>query len=185
MTSVTNAMLTAFCHWDGGQLATDEVLDFVTATPAALGNKNGCGTQVGSKPPCTTNPTILTGGRCAPLDSVNGTCDSGQGANLPYYYPYFADPQPTHEASSKIAAPGRVVADVVKLTAADAEGWMDLHGNVMEAVLDMTGETFTGDFGLKYRGIGYQSSRALTNPTTLKYPEYKAGYTGGRCMRFK
>ena len=49
----------------------------------------------------------------------------------------------------------------------------------------MTAATFTGNVGLKYRGIGYKSSRALTNPTTLKYPEDKAANTGGRCMRFK
>jgi len=175
-TAIPNAILAAFCHWDGGQLATDEVLDFVTASPPSLANGNGCGTQTGG---------VTTGGRCAPLASVNATSDSGQGANLPYYYPYFADPQPTSEAASKIAAPGRMTADVVKLNAGDAEGWMDLHGNLEEAVLDVTGATFTGNFGLKYRGIGYNSSRALTNPTALKYPEYKAGYTGGRCMRFK
>ena len=175
-TAIPNAILAAFCHWDGGQLATDEVLDFVTASPPSLANGNGCGTQTGG---------VTTGGRCAPLASINATSDSGQGANLPYYYPYFADPQPTSEAASKIAAPGRMTADVVKLNAGDAEGWMDLHGNLDEAVLDVTGATFTGNFGLKYRGIGYNSSRALTNPTALKDPEYKAGYTGGRCMRFK
>ena len=48
----------------------------------------------------------------------------------------------------------------MKTTATD-EPWMDLHGNLDEAVLDMTGATFTGKFGLKYRGIGYNSSRAL------------------------
>jgi hypothetical protein len=163
---VTNAMFAAFCHWDGGQLATDEVLDFVTNAPANLGNGQGCGS------------------RCAPLASVNATSDSGSGISPVYNFPYFADPQPTHEGTSRIAAPGRVVADVVRLAAAD-EPWMDLHGNMEEAVLDMNGAAFTGNFGLKYRGIGYSSARALTNPTTLKYPEYKAAYTGGRCMRFK
>jgi hypothetical protein len=175
-TAIPNVMLAAFCHWDGGQLATDEVLDFVTASPPGLQNSQGCGTQSGG---------VQTGGRCAPVASINATSDSGQGMNLPYYYPYFADPQPTSEAASKIAAPGRMVLDVVKINAGDAEGWMDLHGNLEEAVLDVTGATFTGNFGLKYRGIGYNSSRAITNPTSLKYPEYKAGYTGGRCMRFK
>jgi hypothetical protein len=163
---VTNAMFAAFCHWDGGQLATDEVLDFVTNAPANLGNGQGCGA------------------RCAPLGSVNATSDSGAGNSPVYNFPYFADPFPTQEGASRIAAPGRVVADVVRINAAD-EPWMDLHGNMEEAVLDVTGATFTGNFGLKYRGIGYNSSRALTNPTSLKYPEYKAAYTGARCMRFK
>ena len=169
-TAIPNAIFAAFCHWDGGQLATDEVMDFVTGAPASLGNAAGCGT------------------RCVPLGpAINATADSGQGINLPYYDPYFSDPQPTSEASSKIAAPGRMIGDVVRLNAGD-EPWMDLHGNVEETVLDVTGATFTGNFGLKYRGIGYSSSRAAaggSNLDKIKYPEYKAGYTGGRCMRFK
>src|SRR4029078_12822401 len=39
MNCITNAMLQAFCAWDGGQLATDEVLDFVTDSPPELGEK--------------------------------------------------------------------------------------------------------------------------------------------------
>ena len=48
--------------------------------------------------------------------------------------------------------------------------------------------TFTGNFMIKYRGIGYSSARAggnATNPAKYTQPEYKAGYSGGRCMRFK
>jgi hypothetical protein len=162
-TCVTNAMLAAFCHWDGGQLATDEVLDFVTNNPTP-GNQATCGS------------------RCAPLASINATSDSGQ-TPTNYYFPYFADGT-THEGTSRIAAPGRMQGDVVRINAGD-EPWMDLHGNLEESVLDVSGATFTGNFGLKYRGIGYNSSRALTNPAALTKPEYKAGYTGGRCMRFK
>ena len=70
MNCISNALLAAFCHWDGGQLATDEVLDFVTDSPRtgdrALGNRQGCGTQVGTEDPPTTAAS-MTGGRCAPL----------------------------------------------------------------------------------------------------------------------
>ena len=175
MTCATNALLTAFCHWDGGQLATDEVLDFVTNAPATLGNAAGCGS------------------RCAPLAQVNATLDSGTQNFAVYNFPYYDNATPqspeAHEGGGRIAAPGRVQADVVRINAAD-EPWMDLHGNLEEAVLDMTGATFTGKFGLKYRGIGYSSSRANAgggggNLTKITYPEYKAAYTGGRCMRFK
>ena len=62
---------------------------------------------------------------------------------------------------------------------------MDMHGNMHEIVLNMTGATFTNEFGIKYRGIGYSSARAISNNTAMKYPEYKAAYSGGRCMRFR
>lgn len=177
MTCITGAMLAAFCHWDGGQLATDELLDFVTNNPVE-GNQANCGT------------------RCAPLNAINASADSGNPNQTNYYFPYYdngtaASPD-THEGVSRISAPGRkmtagpaagTAVDAVRINAGD-EPWMDLHGNLQEIVLDMTGATFT-NFGLKYRGIGYSSSRALQNPTALTYPEYRAGYSGGRCMRLK
>ena len=170
MSAIPNAILHAFCAWDGGQLATDEVLDFVTNAPANLGNTAGCGS------------------RCAPLASVNATSDSGTSTPLNYSYPYYDNGTPagteTSEGVNRLSAPGRLPVDQVKTTATD-EPWMDLHGNLHEAALDMTGATFTGKFALKYRGIGYNSARALQNPTALTYPEYRSGYTGGRCMRFK
>ena len=167
MTCIPHALLAAFCHWDGGQLATDEVLDFVTDAPASLGSSAGCGT------------------RCAPVNLVNATGDSGSTAGAKYNFPFFAN-NVTSEGVSRIAPPGRVEADVVRIKAGD-EPWMDLSGNLQEVVLDVSGATFTGNFGLKYRGIGYGSARAGGNSPSgnLTYPEYKAGYSGGRCMRFK
>jgi len=164
MTCIPSAVLQAFCHWDGGQLATDEVLDFITATPANVGNNAGCGT------------------RCAPLAQIQQTSDSGNDNGILYRFPGFANGTDS-EGVSRIAVPGRVSTDVVRLNAAD-EPWMDLHGNVHEQVLDMTGATFTA-FGLKYRGIGHSSARALNNRQAMTNPEYKAAYSGGRCMRFK
>jgi hypothetical protein len=70
---------------------------------------------------------------------------------------------------------------------------MDLHGNLSEAALDMTGGVFTGLFALKYRGIAYGSSRSDLNVKPLKgesvlriqRPEAKAAFSGGRCVRFQ
>ena len=166
MTCISNAMLQAFCHWDGGQLATDDVLDFVTGT-----NKIASTNQFQQGANCT---------KCAPAAQVNATSDSGSGNSPNYSY----GPQMNHEGVSRIAAPGRVAADVVRINAGD-EPWMDLGGNLEEQTLYMNGANFSGVFLLKYRGIGFNSSRALQNPTAMQYPEYKAGYSGGRCMRFK
>jgi hypothetical protein len=173
MNCIPAAVLAAFCHWDGGQLATDEVLDFVTGTPATLGFASGC-----------------TGSRCPPLAQVQATSDSGSDSGLLYYYPYYAG---TSEGTSRVAAPGRVTTDVVRLNAGD-DPWMDIRGNMHEIVLDVAGATFNNQFGIKYQGLGYSSARAGGNsvsPTApaltgrYNWPEYKAAYSGGRCMRFK
>jgi hypothetical protein len=210
MNCITNAMLAAFCAWDGGQLATDEVLDYVTETPTSLGNISGCGTQYDSHGNLLGNSlsgTVQTGGRCAPVSLVNATFDAGDNLPVPdsplnihnYHYPDTGNV--THDKSWQIAAPGRASlaagangrqADVVRLNPGD-EPWMDLNGNVNEAALDMSGATFTGYFALKYRGVGYGSSRSDLNMTMIKgesllriqRPEAKAAYTGGRCMRFR
>ena len=210
MNCITNAMLAAFCAWDGGQLATDEVLDFVTATPTTLGNISGCGTQHDDHGELLGNVfdhTVQTGGRCAPVAFVNATFDAGD--NLPvagsplnrHNYRYPDTGSPAHDKAWQIAAPGRASmaaeangqpTDVVRINPGD-EPWMDLEGNLSEATLDMSGASFTGKFALKYRGIGYGSSRSDLNVSTIngesvvriQRPEAKAAYTGGRCMRFK
>jgi hypothetical protein len=208
---ITNAMLAAFCHWDGGQLATDDVLDFVTDTPRtgddALGDAPGCGRQIGSESPPTT-AAATKGGRCADLALVNATYDAGGMLPLPnsplneshYVYPFFADGT-LHDKAWQISAPGRgslaangAQVDVVRMKP-DDEPWMDLHGNLNEAVLTMSGERFSGRFGLKYRGIGYESARSDLNFKNdwpgeggirrIERPEARAAFTGGRCMRFK
>ncbi len=207
MNCITNAMLAAFCHWDGGQLATDEVLDFVTASPPELGNMPGCGTQVGTENP-PSSLAATAGGRCPALPHINATYDasgSRPAAESPlnlhkYMFPSFATTV-THDKAWQVSAPGRgsfaadgEPVDMVRMKPGD-EPWMDLAGNLNEAVLDMNGATFTGKFGLKYRGIGYQSARSDLNMRSdwegeggvrrIERPEARAGYAGGRCMRFK
>jgi hypothetical protein len=210
MNCISNAMLAAFCAWDGGQLATDEVLDYVTDTPTTLGLKSGCGTQYDSHGNLLSNDfsgTVQTGGRCAPVVLVNATFDAGDTLPEPnsvlnihnYGYPDLGDVK--HDKAWQIAPPGRASAspqandqqvDIVRLRDGD-EPWMDLNGNINEAALDMQGNAFTGKFALKYRGIAYGSSRSDLNVKPVKgetilrvqRPEAKAAYSGGRCMRFK
>lgn len=207
MNCITNAMLAAFCAWDGGQLATDEVLDFVTQTPATLGNVSGCGTQKDDHGELLGNVfthTVQAGGRCAPVAFVNATFDAGdalpvEGSPLNVHnYRYPNTGMPAHDKAWQVAAPGRASlatgtqADVVRIGPND-EPWVDLHGNLGEAALDVTAGKSTGKFSLKYRGIGYGSSRSALNVSTIQgetvqriqRPEAKAAYTGGRCMRFR
>jgi hypothetical protein len=210
MNCITNAMLAAFCAWDGGQLATDEVLDYVTASPASLGNTSGCGPQIDDHGELLSNVfthTVQSGGRCAPVALVNATFDAGDNLPVPgsplnlhnYHYPDTGNQ--THDKAWEISAPGRgslavgangAATDMVRVNPGD-EPWMDLHGNLSEAALDVSGATFTGAFALKYRGIGYGSARSDLNMTLItgetvvrvQRPEAKAFYAGGRCMRFR
>jgi len=207
MNCITNALLAAFCAWDGGQLATDEVLDFITDSPSDLGNRPGCGTQIGTENPPSTAAS-QTGGRCPDLDSINATYDAGD--SLPqkdsplnkhnYWFPYFPD-STTSDKAWEVSAPGRgstkangAQTDVVRINPND-EPWVDLAGNLNESVLVTKSGTFTGKFGLKYRGIGYESARSTLNfdpkwdtgagKARIERPEAKAAFAGGRCMRFK
>jgi len=135
---------------------------------------------------------------------VNATFDAADALPVPgsplnnhnYHYPDLGNQ--THDKAWEISAPGRSSmanggqVDVMRINPGD-EPWMDLHGNLSEAALDMSGATFTGKFSLKYRGIGYGSARSDLNVTLMlgesvqriQRPEAKASYSGGRCMRFK
>lgn len=178
MTCIPNAVLAAFCHWDGGQLATDDVLDFVTGSEAVTSSPWGgaAGSQCGcSGYGCQS--------RCPKLDAVNATYDAGSGPSKNYYYPEVESPEGS-EGVQRIAAPGRVAADRVAMSEG-AEAWADLVGNLHEMTLDSASGPSGGAFKLKYGGIGYSSSRAQGNTDRWGYPEYKAGYSGGRCMRFR
>ena len=209
MNCITNAMLAAFCAWDGGQLATDEVIDYVSENPASRGLVSGCGSQYDNHGELLGNVftnTVQTGGRCAGVELINATFDAGDhlpvdGSPLNMHNYHFPDLGPvTHDKAWQISAPGRaslasgggVQMDMIRVNPGD-EPWMDLHGNLNEAVLDVSGASFTGNFALKNRGIGYGSSRSDLNVKPvqgenilrIQRPEGKAAYSGGRCMRFK
>ena len=154
---VSFAMLTAFCAWDGGQLATQEVWDTVS----------GNGSRLGGAPSCAN-------GINAGADGSN-RCDGLQGRTLVYYYP--PDGGNTYDGSARIAPPGRVPADEVIMPGA-AEGWRDMKGNVMEAVL-LPDNTFT------YKGYGHGWSSVTHHRNQISTPRMMAGAFGARCMRFK
>ena len=192
MNCITNAMLAAFCAWDGGQLATNEVINFVTGSPVDRHDSvSGCGTQYDNHGDLLGNyfgRTVQTGGKCPNVDVINATFDAGD--NLPFPYPAsilnkhnysFPYMNVNSDKVWQIAAPGRMEVDNV-------DGWMDLAGNLSEAVLNVQ----TGRFSLKGRGIGYGSARSDLNVTLMpgetvlrvQRPEVKSALSGGRCMRF-
>jgi hypothetical protein len=210
MNCITNEMLAAFCAWDGGQLVTDEVLDYITDTPPSLGSTSGCGTQYDNHDELLGNiftHTVQTGGRCPSVILINATFDGGDTLPVPgsqlnvhnYHYPDLGNQ--TSDKAWEVGAPGRASlapaangaqTDMIAINPGD-EPWMDLAGNLSEAAFDTTNGQFTGLFAMKYRGIAYGSARSYLNYTLMKgetifrlqRPEAKAGYTGGRCMRFK
>jgi hypothetical protein len=210
MNCIPNDMLAAFCAWDGGQLATDEVLDYITSSPPSLGYTSGCGTQIDDHGELLGNiftHTVQTGGACPAVPLINATFDAGDNLPVPnsplnmhnYHYPDLGNQ--TFDKAWQVSAPGRAslakdaggaATDAIRLSPTD-EPWMDLAGNLSESAFDMSGGAFTGLFTLKYRGIGYGSARSDLNITLMKgetvlriqRPEAKAAFTGGRCMRFR
>jgi hypothetical protein len=117
-----------------------------------------------------------------------------------YQFPFFAE-DVRHDKAWEISAPGRgslaaegEQVDMVRINP-DDEPWMDLAGNLNETVLTMNGASFTGKFGIKFRGIGYSSARSELNfkqdwpgeggIRRIERPEARAGFAGGRCMRFR
>lgn len=197
MNCITNAMLAAFCAWDNAQLATTQVMDFVADNQVRNDAVSGCGTQYDNHGALLGNNfdgTIQSGGRCNPVSQINATFDAGD--NLPepgsflnhhnYNFPFMGNVN--SDKVWQIAAPGRVVADFLRAVQG-AEPWMDIAGNLSESVYNPA----TGRFGIRFRGIGYGSSRSDLNVTFMpgenvlrvQRPEAKTALVGGRCMRFK
>lgn len=197
MNCITNAMLAAFCAWDGGQLATADVMDYVAGNVNPSNSVSGCGTQYDSHGELLGNiftNTVQYGGRCAPVNEIIATFDAGENLPVPgsylnahvYWFPTSLMAS-TSDKAWQIAAPGRIPVDTVRINAGD-EPWMDLAGNLSEAVI-----TNSGLFGIRFRGVGYGSSRSDLNVTYMpgenvlrvQRPEAKTALVGGRCMRFK
>ncbi|MBK6460902.1 MAG: hypothetical protein IPF92_07830 [Myxococcales bacterium] len=155
----TFGLYAAMCAWDGGQLATTEVFDYVSGNNSRL-------LVAGATPSCSNG--INSGS-----DGIT-RCD---GISQPRVYYYPPDGSNTYDGSARIAPPGRVAADVVTLPAG-GEGWRDMKGNLMEAVLkpDNTFE-FRG-YGIGYGSVTHHRNQQLT-------PRMVTGGIGARCMRFK
>jgi hypothetical protein len=176
-----NSLFAAFCAWDGGQLATGEVMDYITgntvqpiydgAYPNGLYASRGGATQCGSQ--ANTLNTFPDGGTpCWNVYYFPGT------NVVPAGLPHAGDPN-TYEDSARIAPPGRIAADTI-VKAPNVEPWMDMIGNLEEAVMKK-GETTRFD----YRGFGAEYSSITHHRNQQSTPRYKAGSFGARCMRFK
>ncbi len=151
-------LLAAMCAWDGGQIATTEVYDFVTAN----------------------NSRLVSGGTPACSNGINSGADGStrcDGLSNPYVYFYPPDGGNTYDGSARVAPPGRVAADVVTLPAG-GEGWRDMKGNLLEVALKP-------DNTFDFRGYGLGWSSVTHHRNQESTPRMVGGAFGARCMRFK
>jgi hypothetical protein len=198
------ALLAAFCAWDGGQLATVSVLQSVTgityanrARPTCTVGTEGCGTDgwfygalgrfgvltegakagwCANQPGCATAMTCPGNDGCAQANYGN---DAGQllwGPRVPYYH----RPGAADDPAARIASPGRMTGDVLRIEPAD-EPWMDMRGNLQELSLDDRTAGVYAFGGVHYDSIGRRGKGA----TQQIQPELKIAQAGGRCMRFR
>ncbi len=167
MSCMTYVMAAAFCAWDGGQLVTYEALNALTAGGTALPNQNAGVIQIYS--------------------------DSGNAFQEPFAY---EGPHAGTDADSagRVAAPGRVAADVFQGPGGGV--WRDLAGNLNEMAMKESGgfrlmNDGADGAGSRFLGIGYHSATVtipdsvIDNLSAMLQPHYKAGYSGARCMRFR
>ena len=167
LTCVPFGLLAAFCAWDGGQLASAEVIDNITGNTVSSVYSSGA-----------QNGKLAVGqSNCGPGGNSFISYADGGTPCYPYFYPN--DNGNTYDGSSRIAPPGRMPADIISKNAGD-EPWMDLIGNLHEAVLK-GGETQRFD----YRGYGHEYASVLYHKLQQTTPRAKGGSFGGRCMRFK
>ncbi len=143
----TFAMFAAFCAWDGGELVTEEVMQHVV------------GGRIGGAGNCT-----------------NGINMAADGSTACYSIWYEASGS-TADDSGRIAPPGRIAADVVKIAATD-EGWFDLRGNLLETVVKSNDRFDYKGYGLGYGSITHHRAQIMT-------PRHKGASFGARCMRLK
>lgn len=160
------ALYAAFCAWDGGQLMTSEVFDYIAggAWPAT--------------PASGTPPPRLAGGNTTcnnAANNLNTFPDGTQSCPGVYFFP--DDQGNDFDGSARIAPGGRVPADAIALTAGN-EPWMDLIGNLQEA-------TLAPDNSFAPRGYGAGWSSVGPHRLQSSLPRMKAGSFGARCMRFK
>jgi len=180
MNCAPNALFAAFCAWDGGVLATAEVMDYITGNTVQPvyegGSPNGkyvtpsAGLTPGQgNTQCQINPTRFP----SRVDVITTYGDGGNGCG--YYY----GASSTADDSARIAPPGRVAVDAVRMTAG-AEPWMDMVGNLVE-IVTKRGETNRFD----YRGYGHEWGSIQHHRNQISTSRYKSGAMGARCMRFK
>lgn len=178
MNCATNLMFQLLCSFDGGEVMSNEIFDFITASPSDRPiNVSGCGIQFSDHGDLLSNiltSSVFFGGRCANAydGGVNLFFDAGQ--ELPvagsplntnfYHYPDLG--VSNNDKSWAIAAPGRMYLDVVRIKNND-EGWMDLAGNLNETVIETYNGVFTGKFAVRGQGIGFGSERSDLNVSQM------------------
>jgi hypothetical protein len=164
------ALFVAFCAWDGGHLMTSQLFDYVAGGPWPVSDVGVPLTGV-SPPPRVRKGSMNCGGD----NTLNSFGDGSGSCPAVYYFP--GDQGVTYDGSARIAPPGRVAADTVRLSPGD-EPWMDLIGNLQEATLHSN-----DTFGTRGYGAAWASSVHHRNQETT--PRMKAAGLGARCMRVK
>jgi hypothetical protein len=171
-------LFAAFCAWDGGQLATMAVSDYISGTVPSADNFPPIGSQDGQ-----FSPGYNGGNNCGPAGMpLNSFGDGTQSCDTVYNYPYPDDGNEDYDGSARIAPPGRVPTDAIRLTGAAHAGdepWMDMIGNLLEGVFqpDMTRFTYRG-YGAAWSSVQHHRNQQTT-------ARFKEGSFGARCMRFK
>jgi hypothetical protein len=180
-----NALFAAFCSWDGGQLATADVIDKVSGnTVSPIYDAGSCqngGCQAGKFAVAKSNCS----GPAGP-NTIITYSDGTQPCTNVYYYPETGATPATNlngqfDGSSRIASPGRIIGDQMVATAGD-EPFMDLLGNLQEVVIKK-GAAETARFD--YRGYGTEWGSIENHRNQQTTPRHKGGAFGARCMRFK
>ncbi len=132
MNCVMPIMLSAFCAWDGGELAR-------TADFREVWGQDGV--QI---PAANGNPTTVYIPWAAALSIGEWNFRNGHGLACnpvfsgcvnpqPNFYAFPLPHDPASDDSAAIGAPGRFPKDVTKIRSANGEGWFDIGGNMMDA----------------------------------------------------
>lgn len=203
MNCATGLMFQLFCSSQGGQLATSEIMDYVTNSPSDRSLAiSGCGSQYDNHGDLLSNilsTSLFTGGKCvdAYAELTNITFDAGDALPVagsllnihPYHYPDLGSS--TSDKSWTIAAPGRMPLDII--SSSDQDGWMDLAGNLTETTLETSSGVLDGLFALRFRGVGEGTERSDLNTTLMpgetilrvQRPESKSALVGARCIYYR
>ncbi|MBN9167964.1 MAG: hypothetical protein J0I07_43945 [Myxococcales bacterium] len=116
------------------------------------------------------NGRIGSAGNCT--NGINMADDSSKACYAVWY-----EAGSDADDSGRIAPPGRIAADVVKIAPSD-EGWFDLKGNLLETVVKSNDRFDYKGYGLGYASVTHHKAQIMT-------PRNKGGSFGARCMRLK
>ncbi|CAN5950753.1 unnamed protein product [Sphagnum jensenii] len=191
--------------YPGGELASTEVLEYITDTDSKYGSTvAACNTQFDIHADLLSNiltTSVFTGGKCpgAYNGDINNTWDAGDalpvaGSMLNKHWYGYPDSltTSTNDKTWQIAPSGRLPKDVIKLGTSD-EGWRDIGGNLTEDAVLTVSDQFTGKFANRFRGIGNGSQHSDldnldidgTGVLRIERGQAKSGLVGFRCQYYK